>query len=297
MKMNTIWDVGYWVAKQNINIGQIKILTPKCPLILLIGSFLLFSSLAYSESGHETAWGYKGKNGPNTWGTLSPSFFMCNEGMQQSPIDIITGSSGTYYPLQLSYSDHSLNVVNNGHTLQMNMFDQKHKNVQAADHVIDIAGKKHYPSYMMLGPQKYDLAQFHFHSPSEHSIDGEHYPLEIHFVHKNSVGALAVIGVLFKTGSTNKTFQALLDNAPNRVGYVEKSSMLSANDLMVSDLSYYHYQGSLTTPPCSEDVKWFVMSDVLEISNSQKEQFLKIIGENARPTQALNWRNVLMQAR
>jgi len=240
---------------------------------------LLLGSLTFGGETHTTHphWGYVGEIGPQYWGDLSPDYIMCKIGKNQSPIDINPEGlvKGCLKPIEFYYVADAKYVVNNGHTIK-----------------VVTEGR----SYIVVDGRKFYLRQFHFHSPSEHTIDGKYYPFEAHFVHTDKDGNIAVIGVLFKVGKENPTLARIWNSMPLKVG--EKKVLTSKVNpyyLLPQGKDYYRYSGSLTTPPCSEGVRWFVMKEVVELSPQQLELFRKAMGDidNNRPVQPLNARKVI----
>jgi carbonic anhydrase len=207
------------------------------------------------------------------WGDIAEDYRTCKLGKNQSPIDIKTSAveKSNLAKIKTSYAAGSAEVVNNGHTIQVNLKD---------------AGSATVPS------GKYDLLQFHFHTPSEEKINGSNFPLVAHLVHKNEAGNLAVIAILFKLGKENVALKEIFSNMPEKEGTKVLPSSLDVTKLLPSNLSYYAFVGSLTTPPCSENVAWQVIKAPVEISKSQMDAFKKIFAMNARPTQPLNGRKV-----
>jgi len=147
----------------------------------------------------------------------------------------------------------------------------------------------------MLGDVPYKLLQFHYHTPSEHAFNGKRYAMEVHLVHKNANGNLAVVGVFIKAGNHNELLQQVLDNISSTVNQTSiiKDVLINAATLLPENRGFFYYNGSLTTPPCSENVNWFVMRNPIEASSEQVNRFAQLIGKNARPLQPLNWRNPL----
>jgi len=145
---------------------------------------------AHAEQVH---WGYEGENGPAEWGALSAEYILCAEGKQQSPIDIAGGSIQDLPEITFHYQPTELNILNNGHTIQVN-YD--------AGSSIEVAGAA------------YELRQFHFHAPSEHTVNGKHSALEMHLVHQKSNGALGVVGVMINSGQTNQQFTPIWRELP-----------------------------------------------------------------------------------
>jgi carbonic anhydrase len=269
--------------------------------ILLIYALSLSGLVAatnqHAETGHASHWGYAGSSGPDEWHSLSKEFALCGSGKRQSPVDIWNEVPADLYPLQFQYQSIPLLVLNNGHTLQANY------NTVGKEETVDIGGKS-YPvqrkpihnSTLMLGDVPYKLLQFHFHTPSEHARDGRRYAMEVHLVHKSTNSNLAVVGVLFERGNENPTLKKLLDNVSGNINEVKlvQGVTINAADLLPDDRQVFHYSGSLTTPPCSENVNWFVMRTPIEVSDAQVDQFEHLIGENARPLQPMHWRSMLV---
>lgn len=233
------------------------------------------ASMEKHDDGHSHAvhWSYKGEGEPGKWGSLKSEYATCGTGKEQSPIDIASegAKTGPAAPIEFNYGKSTLNIVNNGHTIQVN-YD--------AGSTATIRGKK------------YDLLQFHFHSPSEHMIDGKPANLVAHLVHKAEDGQLAVVGVLFNKGTENAALQAIWDKMPISEGKVSDAAEIDVNAFLPEDKSYFHYMGSLTTPPCSENVNWNVMKNPVSVSDAQTNAFAAIFPLSVRPVQPLNTREV-----
>ncbi|MCW1967449.1 MAG: carbonic anhydrase family protein [Anaerolineae bacterium] len=219
-------------------------------------------------------WEYSGATGPAKWGDLSSEFAACKTGQEQSPIDLSKATLNDVSNIHFAYQPSKINILNNGHTIQVN-YD---------------AG-----SYIVVDGKRYDLLQYHFHAPSEHSINGKLVDAEVHFVHKAADGQLAVVGVLIVQGPENAFLKPVWDNLPTSEGPVRSiSTLVDALDLLPpSDLSY-RYNGSLTTPPCSEGVKWHVMTQSIQISAKQLKAFTDIFPISNRPIQPRNTRNLVL---
>jgi carbonic anhydrase len=241
---------------------------------LLSLALLACTNLALA-SGHGPHWGYQGAEGADNWGKLHPDFALCSSGKNQSPIDITNTLDADTPAITFNYAANGTEVINNGHTIQVNF---------AAGSSISLRGVT------------YQLKQFHFHSPSENLIDGKSYPLEGHLVHADDKGNLAVIGIMFDLGEANPVLAATWANMPNKADTKQAlSTPLNASGLLPSNQDYYRFNGSLTTPPCSEGVTWIVMKETMTASQAQINQFVGVLGHTAnnRPVQPINARPVL----
>jgi carbonic anhydrase len=222
--------------------------------------------LSFYLSGGHDHWDYEHVD---HWGKINKT---CNDGKSQSPIDLKGASSSDADPLIFEYTTSIVNVKNNGHTVQ-------------ADYASG--------SILKANGDNFELKQFHFHSPSEHTVDGKHYPMEVHLVHiQPESGQIAVVGVfLEKGGSSNKVVDTVLKDMPEaHKSHTMPGAFIKANDLLPNNKTHYRYSGSLTTPPCSENVLWHVMKHPIKVSNKHYDAFVKLIGENARPVQPLHGR-------
>jgi carbonic anhydrase len=219
-------------------------------------------------------WSYEGKNGPTHWNELEPDYATCGTGTEQSPIDIRSSAAVSSSAAMVSYKPSTLTLFNNGHTEQDNYEPG---------------------SSLMLDGVKYDLVQFHFHAASEHTVDGKNTPMEVHFVHKNAAGGLAVIGVLLEAGAENTAYAPIFTHLAATEGKPTAlaGTMIDANAMLPMERTYWRYNGSLTTPPCTEKVKWLVMNTPVRISDAQIAAFTAIIKNNERPVQPLNARQLL----
>ncbi|MGF1568345.1 MAG: carbonic anhydrase [Nodosilinea sp.] len=236
-----------------------------------------FSRAVANELG--PMWGYVGVGNPAEWSELSPEFSACGVGREQSPIDLSQDILSQDIRAELStitinYQSVPLRIVNNGHTAEVRVNPG---------------------SGIILDNEPYELEQFHFHQPSEHTVEGTTFPMEMHLVHKNARGELAVIGVLLAEGKENPTLGPIWEAIPP-----EKSEEVHVPDVQINldallpeNSETYRYFGSLTTPPCSEIVQWVVLQTPMELSPAQVAQFKAIFPPNARPVQARNRRIVL----
>ncbi|NQZ21462.1 MAG: carbonic anhydrase family protein [Colwellia sp.] len=243
-------------------------------LLTVLLSGLTLATVPLTANAGDVHWTYAGKHGAEHWGSLSAKFATCDSGVNQSPINITETIDASLPALTINYQASTVNVVNNGHTVQANI---KGKNTFTND-----AGT-------------FDLKQFHFHAPSENTIDGQSFPLEVHFVHADHNGRLSVIGVMFEYGAENVTLAKIWQKMPSKAGATQSlSELLNSGDLLPASTDYYRFNGSLTTPPCSEGVRWFVMKDAITASKAQIEKFAKTMGgASNRPVQSTNARVIL----
>ena len=215
-------------------------------------------------------WDYVGDARPESWGQLKPEFSKCASGTRQSPIDIRDGIQVNLDPVQFDYKPSNFNVIDNGHTVQVNV---------GAGNSIEVMGRR------------YDLIQFHFHRPSEERINGKQFDMVAHLVHKDMDGRLAVVAVLLDRGSALPIVQSVWNNLPLEKGEeVSARTSLDMRELLPLERGYFTYMGSLTTPPCSEGVLWMVMKTPLPISAEQIRIFARLYPMNARPIQSAGGR-------
>ena len=235
---------------------------------------LLFAACAHA-GGPAPHWEYEGENGSRTWGGLDPNFKTCGLGKRQSPINIEEreAEKGGLKPIPFSYKAGPAQLVNNGHTIQVDLPN---------------SGSARFDG------MEYRLAQFHFHTPSEEKINGMATHMVAHLVHRAGDTKLAVIAVLIKLGKENAALKPVFDNLPPSEGKTFSIASFNPADILPADPTYFAYIGSLTTPPCTEDVKWHVMKTPIEISYAQLAAFKKLYKMNARHTQATNGRRVQM---
>lgn len=218
-------------------------------------------------------WTYSGEEGPDHWGDLDPAYAACKDGKEQSPIDIPAAAPSNHPEMTFDYKPSALHILNNGHTVQAN-YD---------------AG-----SSLEVGGETWDLVQFHYHAHSEHTVEGTSFPAELHFVHKNTAGELAVVGVLLEDGAETAALNAFTDNLPTteQAETTVDDVNIDAAGLLPAGHASWRYEGSLTTPPCTEGVSWFVMSEPLTASAGQIAKLTEVFDHNFRPTQPLEGREV-----
>ncbi len=234
---------------------------------------LQMSAYAHDENA-DTHWGYEGNTGPEHWGSLSEDYVACSTGTQQSPVDITSSVKADLPPLKFNYSPIPLIIENNGHTIKMSA---------------DKAGN------LTIGEQVYQLLQFHTHSPSEGAVNGKRADMIVHLVHKSAQGELAVVAVFLEKGDTaNPLIETLWNVMPKTPGKPQQHDIqIDINQLLPAEKHYYSLTGSLTTPPCSEGVKWVILKQPVSISGEQLTQYREVYYHNARPLQPLNDRQVL----
>lgn len=240
-------------------------------LKVLALSSLGVCAVAQADSAHEKHWGYASSAGPEHWGALRSEYALCSSGKEQSPINIVNATKAFKRGLDFDYRLSAATVVNNGHTVQVTPVDAGSIKVLSVD---------------------YALVQMHFHSPSEEQINGVAFPMDAHFVHRSPTGELAVVAVLFREGAHNAALQPILEAMPLQVGGTNTLDAQSFSDLLPIARGYFSYNGSLTTPPCSEGVRWQVLTQPVELSNAQLQLFKALYPMNARPVQPLNGRTV-----
>ena len=255
-------------------------LTAVGALILLITNFVYVGSAQQSYSSsteHEAAtWGYEGEREPSTWGELRPEFKMCALGKFQSPVNIVPTFLANLPDLVFDYKESPLQILNNGHTVQVNFPEG---------------------SSLKVGSASYRLLQLHLHTPSENTINGRSYPMEVHLVHKTSDGILGVVGVVVERGESNSAVEKIWRYLPlSKAGpATHKDVVVNAAELLPGDLRYYRFMGSLTTPPCTEGVNWYVLQEPIHVSQKQIEKFRHAFPMNARPVQSLNSRMIVSE--
>ncbi|MDO9197099.1 MAG: carbonic anhydrase family protein [Rhodoferax sp.] len=223
----------------------------------------------------EVHWRYEGETGPQAWGKLKPDFNVCAIGKRQSPINIEESGTlqGPAEPLQFNYQPSSGTVVNNGHTIQ-----------------VDLTGD----NSMTVRGSTYKLLQFHFHHPSEERVDYRGFAMVAHLVHRNAEGQLAVVAVLLDPGVANALINKVWTYMPLDTGDRVRmpTGLIDMNELLPKDQRYYQFMGSLTTPPCTEGVLWLVLKQPTTVSRDQIRLFSQLFPNNARPVQAVNGRAV-----
>jgi carbonic anhydrase len=232
---------------------------------------------AVPVEGDALAWAYSGRSGPAFWSSLDPSFAQCNGGDAQSPIDLDDFVDKQASLVSLDYGPGAPTLRNDHHTIEISV---------DGFHSINVA------------ETRYEFQQLHFHSPSEHSLEGVSFPAELHFVHESRDGWLSVLAVFAQEGRRNAVLNSILRRVPRRAGQQIRrdSKFLDLNSLLPKHGTFIHYAGSLTTPPCSQAVQWFVLTRPIEISKEQLQSLRGVVSDNARPRQPTNGRKLELGA-
>jgi carbonic anhydrase len=242
-------------------------------LVCVCSALFIFAGSAIAGSqGH---WGYSGDGGPEKWGELSKEYKLCGSGKNQSPVNLTEMIDARMKPIKFNYNAVQLDAVNNGHTIKVNY---------AEGSAIEVDGKT------------FKLLQFHFHTPSENHINGKSYPMEAHLVHADEDGNLAVVAVMFVKGRENSVVSAIWDQMPSEAGkkIANPDVTIDINDMLPRKRDYYRFNGSLTTPPCTEGVRWFVLKTAMFASAEQFDKFHTVMhGDTNRPIQPHNARAIL----
>jgi carbonic anhydrase len=223
------------------------------------------------EKVSEPHWTYEGEEGPENWAELD--YHDC-AGKEQSPIDIPYGTPLHTNEISFNHNPSVVEISNNGHTIKV---AEENKSMAVIDGI------------------NYSLQQYHFHAPSEHTLNGTYYDMELHLVHQSDAGKYSVVTVMIKSGSENKAYEPIWEYLPAMKDENKNISSLKIDeyDLLPTNLSYYRYNGSFTTPPCTEGVNFFIMSNPVELSKAQIEAFQAIYPSNNRPIQPLNQREFI----
>jgi carbonic anhydrase len=240
----------------------------------LVPCVFMLGALAASQAGAAPPhWEYGGAHGAPHWGELDAAYESCARGHAQSPIDIRGAQTATLPALNFSYAQFAPAIVNNGHTIQVNVPKGQ---------------------FLEIGGRRLELLQFHFHTPSEERISGKATAMVAHLVHRDAEGRLGVVAVLLQPGAPNPALDPVLAHLPRRAGETVTVEGLEIDlaKLLPARRSYYDFEGSLTTPPCSEGVHWMVMAQPMTVSPQAIKAFRRLYPANARPVQPLNGRTV-----
>jgi carbonic anhydrase len=239
-----------------------------------LASLIACPACASSVLAQESAphWKYEGEHGTTKWGEMDSKFKACAVGSEQSPIDLTGAIPANVHRLSIHWKPEAFEIANNGHTIQLNAKDGSSAN---------------------FGKTVAELKQFHFHTPSEHAFGGKRTAMEAHFVHAAPDGRLSVIGVLMAAGKRHHGFAEIMRAAPKGEGEAKLKTPLDPHSFLPQSRDFYRYEGSLTTPPCSETVEWSVFDTAIEVAEADIEAFRALYPMNARPLQATNRRFLL----
>ena len=242
---------------------------------LMFAPIVLASDAAHSSGQSSPAhWEYSGQTGPENWGSIDSKYSVCSSGKNQSPVNLSDFIDADLKPISFQYRTGGRTVINNGHTIQVD-YDPG--------------------SQIRVEDRIFNLKQFHFHSPSENMVKGTSYPMEVHFVHADANGNLAVVGVLFTEGERNQELDKVWRVMPKSAGAKTRlETPVSASAILPKEQEYYRFDGSLTTPPCSEGVIWLLMKNPVSASKAQIDHFRTTMGgDTNRPVQSVNARTIL----
>jgi len=241
---------------------------------VFFGCACLLAGGSATRAQQHPEFGYSGAKGPVHWGGISEHWAACSDGRNQSPVDLVQTARAELAPIEINYPSFGTEIINNGHTVQVNYRPGSTLKVQG---------------------RTFKLMQFHFHTPSEHHIDGRDFPLEAHLVHQDDNGNLAVVGVVFAEGAPNDLINLLWAAMPTGPGQRSMlGNAITALGLLPAGREYFRYSGSLTTPPCSEGVLWILMREPMTVSRDQVQTFERALGfANNRPIQPVNARALL----
>ncbi|HEY9128109.1 MAG TPA: carbonic anhydrase family protein [Acidobacteriaceae bacterium] len=242
-------------------------------LIAVFGVMSIAASVPARAQQAGAEWEYSGKRGPLNWGHLDPAYEACGKGKEQSPIDIRGAHlDKALKPIEFHYISGLMTLTNTGKTVQ----------------VTPPKG-----SYIIAGGVRYELVQFHFHHPGEEQVKGKLPDMDIHFVHKSADGKIAVIAVRLNEGNANTVLAGLWPHMPKAVGATDQTTdSMSPAGLLPQDKGYWTYEGSLTAPPCTEGVQWFVFEEQVELSRDQLLAFGRMYKINSRGVQATHGRKI-----
>lgn len=243
-------------------------------IIRTLSGITLLTATSVLASADQAPWSYQGETGPAHWGEITPDNQSCALGHEQSPINIEAATKDKTLPqLHFHYQPAALQIINNGHTVQVNI----------------PAG-----SFVEIDDKRYRLIQFHMHTPSEETIHGKHFPMVAHLVHQDETGKLVVVAIEFKIGENNAELMRVVQHLPREKSDEQRFAdvLIDPAGLLPRKTGYYTFTGSLTTPPCSEGVTWFVLKQPQTLSRMEWRNLHSVLGDNARPVQPLNDRKI-----
>ncbi len=244
------------------------------PILMLLVAAALTSGRAQAQ--WKTPWAYEGPRGAYHWSELDPDYALCNRGLEQSPINIQGAAHAPLPAIRFEYKSGPLKyLINNGYTIRVNYHDAPGSG-----------------NFLVVDNERYQLQQFHFHRPSEEFVNGKPYDMVVHFMHKSDAGKLVGVAIFLKAGSANATIQRLWQHMPATAGAEHEVPGVEINpaDLLPANHAYYVYTGSITAPPCTEGVMWYVLKTPMTISERQIDAFAALYPHDVRPLQPLNSR-------
>ncbi|MBF0541573.1 MAG: carbonic anhydrase family protein [Nitrospirae bacterium] len=225
------------------------------------------------KNAKNISWGYSGAGSPENWGKLDKSFSICSEGKNQSPVNLTAFVKTAIKNIYFNYNTYAAEILNNGHAIEVNYSNG---------------------STITVDKTTFELKKIIFHAPSENTVEGRSYPMEAQLIHSDKHGNIAIIAVLLTEGSENEFIKTLWTQLPKKSG--EKNSLaerLNVNNMLPMDRHYFRFSGSLTTPPCTEGVRWFIFKNAITISKEQIKTFTDVMHDNNRPVQQINGRVIL----
>jgi carbonic anhydrase len=223
-----------------------------------------------ATASRQVSWEYAGSKGPGQWGQLSTAYKLCQEGFEQSPINI-PGNWPTEQTIELDYKESIFKVKDNSRSIEL---------------IVERG------NFATIRGIRYELQNISFHTPSEHLIENRSHLMEVQLIHASAQGELAIIAVFISSGESQQAYQRVIDHLPSKVGEIVRPNNVSLNlrQMLPDELSSFYYMGSQTTPPCAEQVAWHVLSKNVKLSLSQIDHFKAKYLMNARPIQPLNYR-------
>lgn len=224
-----------------------------------------------THTAEPTVWTYEGDRGPEDWANIHSEYRPCADGKHQSPVNLMVSGVPQEHMFSFAYSSTSEMILNNGHTVEL-LYDSG--------------------SIFSFDGTDYSLLQFHFHTPSEHQLNGDEFPIEMHLVHRSVDTTYLVVSILFEEGAENPFLSHLILDAPEEVEQKNFDTTINVSELLPEEQEFYYYSGSFTTPPCTESVKWLVFKEQITASPLQIKALRAIEGANSRPVQELNDREV-----
>ncbi len=248
----------------------------RLPALASLVVALVYLAAAQASAQTTAPWDYEGKRGALEWGKLDPAYQACSRGHEQSPIDIRGARlNKALQPIEFHYIAGPVTLEDNGHTIVAH---------------VDPG------SYIVNGGVRYDLVQFHFHHPGEEAVKGKLTDMDIHLVHQSAEGKQVVIAIRLTEDITtppNALLATLWQHLPAKAGTSNKvTEMINPGGLLPADRGYWTYMGSLTAPPCTEGVRWYIFEQEVTLSRDQLRAFANLYKINSRPLQDLHGRRI-----